>query len=80
MPSSEILSLDDTLLQLDAHRTALDLRHITRDEWHRRVILTLLQRYPGDIALRARLAGMPDESHRERRTSIATGTQPLAAA
>lgn len=74
------LPLDDTLLQLEAHRHALDLGHITRGEWHRRVILTLLQRYPDDPQLRARLATLPAESHREHRMSTSTGTRPLAAA
>lgn len=80
MPGIPLLSLDDTLLQLEAHRHALELGHVSRDEWHRRVILTLLQRYPDDLQLRARLATLPDESHREPRTSTSTGTRPLAAA
>lgn len=75
-----VASLDATLIQLEGHASALTARVIDKGEWHRRVLLTLLQRYPNDPALVARLAGVPSELHRERRTSTPTGTRPLATA
>lgn len=74
------LSLDDTLLLLRAHEAALTLAHISLDEWYSRVIRTLAQRYPDDLALRSRLATLPAEQSRALRTSTPTGTRPLAAA
>lgn len=79
MPADR-LPLDDTLLQLEAHVFALERGHITRTEWYRRVVLTLLQRYPNDPQLRSRLAALPAESHREPRTSTPTeNPHPVAA-
>jgi hypothetical protein len=53
---------------------------ITAGHWHHAVLEILSLTYPGDLSLRRRLADATDALDLPARTSIATGTRPLAVA